>query len=245
MTNDEFLDLLNAALDDRRPVDSDPTLLARAAEDATCREMLEGYRALQEGLRQRQSQPAAAPSADFAQRILAQLHTTPAHLPDDSPTVAASSRWVIPLTAVLALAAALVLAVWPLLMNSPTPNQPSVAVTPPPENRPPENRPPENPVAVTPPVVVPEEEPPATPLPVLVREVEDHYLMLAQDTRASLSELALLLPSPLTKTASTETASANVWLDQVGEQFRPLKSSMSGAFDFLIESLPMDEPPAS
>lgn len=238
----EFARRLDEALDEGRSLD-DPQWLEAARDDAGRRELLEGYRALSEGLRQRRARPQARPSADLASRVLAQLRDESSL---EKKTLAAPSRTLRFSRTVTwaAYAAAACLVVAPLIYfqmrtiedvnkvavkQTPVPEVPKIVHV--------EKTPDAPPVSPSVAADAPRNDP---ALRTLVAEAGGRYLALAQETRESFAEVAVLLPSVPARDPQADAKKQ--WIDQVGDGLKPVTRSVGGAFDFLLQAIPIEEP---
>jgi len=238
----EFARRLDEALDERRSLD-DPQWLEAARDDAGHRELLEGYRALGEGLRQRRARPQERPSANLAVRVLSQLHDESSlekkslAPPPSTMSFARAVTWA-------AFAAAACLVIAPLVYfqigtiqvvnpvavkQTPAPEAPQIAHV--------EKTPVASPV---PPSVAPDAPRNDPALRALMAEAGGRYLALAQETRESFAEVAVLLPSVPARDPQAEAKKQ--WIDQVGDGLKPVTRSVGGAFDFLLQAIPIEEP---
>lgn len=240
--HEAFARRLDEALDERRALD-DPKWLDEAREDSANRELLEGYRALSEGMRQRRARPETRPAADLGARILSQVRAEAGleKKKADRPVILS-----FPHPLVWAAAAAACLVIAPLVYFSIQNTQgPGLTVVEPAKKTP------TTPVEPTIPKLVkiepPVPAPPVAPTPskdpalrTLVAEAGGRYLELAKETRESFADVALLLPG--VSTAEPAGAAKKQWIDQVGDGLKPVTRSVGGAFDFLLQAIPIEEP---
>lgn len=248
---DEFQRRLHEALDARREPERDPWIAEQVRRDPECRELLAGYSTLLEGLAR---SPCPVPSADLADRVLAELMAVPVEIaaPDEQPaTISILSyqrvaSWV-------ALAAALLLVAFGLWRSRSHPDPvpapgsaPDIATndadndsapgTVPPPHRPPVpkgNRLPEsdpNP-----------DQPHPVPLDALAEEFRSRSWLLAEETQESFSEVALLLPT-MNRTQGSGTPAAEPrdrpLIDQFREGLSPVTTGVGPALDYLWNALP-------
>ena len=111
MKCDAFEDRLNELLDERRHPESDAPLIEHVRRCAGCRETLAAHEALFDGL---ESRNLPSPEAALAERVVAAL-------PERRSIAGTVLKWGLP----LGLAAALLLALRPLLLDAPPPAAPT------------------------------------------------------------------------------------------------------------------------
>lgn len=238
MSREEFLERLNQVLDERRSPEDDAWLKARADEDSELRALLDGHVTLLEGVRQ--SAANTQPPAGLAQRVLADVKSQVAATKEKETSQPITAGQIVAWVA--ALAAAILLGLLPVLRHQPengvakAPRAPADAVAP--EQVAKHNTPapqtPEPKTQVTP------ETPAEPPIPVLVQQAGTHYLDLAEETRHSFSEMALLLPGVNNDTLENQPPRKPL-VDKVEEGIKPFTRSVGGAFNFLFDSIPIDE----
>lgn len=118
MRCDEFDERVHRLLDDRMPIHGDQRLLEHAEACSKCRGLLGTYDDLFGGLESGQI-PEVSPG--FTQRVVAQVCTGQ---PQTEPSPKRARRWYA--LAAVAIAAALLIAIFPLLRSRLAPNQPNV-----------------------------------------------------------------------------------------------------------------------
>lgn len=239
MNRDRFFERLNEVLDNRAAPEQDAELESLARDDVECRELLSAYGALREGLRQ---QEAPAPADDLAARVLAELEKPqPAGgSPVSSPNGYRMIGWLSAAAAVLV--AASLGWVWFSGSSDPGPGPEAPLVE---ADEKEDGKTPDENVSPEPPIFA-HQDPDRRPQSVesLLKEAGSKYLSLADETRSSFSELAMLLPdmqaSPQTAPEQT-TSPERAWIEQVGSGFEPVTDRVNSTLDMLLKSIPLDE----
>jgi hypothetical protein len=214
MQCEEFEDRLNGVLDERRRVEWDDELRLHCDHCADCRRLAADYDALFDGF---YALTTPEPPADLGLRVL--LETRPAQTP--------KKRAMAPL-AVLATAAAIVIAISPLVWRTSQTSNSNAVVQTPVDKQP-------HPIKRLP--LVPEL------LSIAETPGGDPYAGLAKETGQGLANVVLYVPGVGGTKGIIDVEADNqpAWAVQMSEGLRPLTNSVTDTFNLLLRSLPVSQ----
>lgn len=218
MKCERFESRLDELLDARVAPEDDAALCEHAGLCPSCRTTLATHVQLMQAVSQL---PRPSVSDDLAARVLGELRR---------PVVASreAGRSYTPWYA-LAVAAALLLAAWPLVALWQSAGRVEVAQT-------------DAPSAA---VDASADDAPAMPLDQLLRDASDKYAVLARESTDVAAAAPQPLERPVVPTTSEDPAvqalTAVSWVQEVSDGLRPITTSTTGALSFLLQAFHTNE----
>lgn len=218
MKCDAFETRMNDILDARGAIENDVQLAEHAATCGECRSSLAAHVQL---IRAVQQLSYPQPSADLAERALAEWRRPTVSVAMDSGRrVAAWYAW--------AAAAALLLAAWPMIAWWSSSSTVDVAQ-----------------VAPSPAELASADAAPVVPLDQLLRDASDKFEKLAGQTGEPQSQAVRPVPPPQFAAASVDPAVQALttvsWMQEVSDGLKPITNSTTEAFSFLLQAFHTNE----